>query len=105
MLYGIPNMQNLKKKLIQMNLFMKQTPVLENELIVAGGRDSKEVWDGHVHTTVFKMDNQQEPTVLHRELCSVLCGGLDSWGVWGRMDTCICVAESLCCSLKLSQHY
>ena len=25
--------------------------------------DSKGVWDGHVHTAVFKMDNQQGPTV------------------------------------------
>ena len=32
------------------------------------------------------------------ELCSVLCGILDGRGVWGRMETCICVAESLCCS-------
>ena len=24
-----------------------------------------------VHTAVFKMDNQQGPTLLHRELCSV----------------------------------
>ena len=28
----------------------------------------------------------------------MLCGGLDGSGVWGRMDTCICMAESLCCS-------
>ena len=32
------------------------------------------------------MDNQQGPTVEHRELCSVLCGSLDGRGVWGRMD-------------------
>ena len=32
------------------------------------------------------------------ELCSMLCGSLDGRGVWGRMDTCICVAESLHCS-------
>ena len=45
----------------------------------------------------FKMDNQQGPIVEHRELCSVLCGSLDGRGVWGRTDTCICMAESLCC--------
>ena len=28
----------------------------------------------------------------------MLCGSLDGRGVWGRMDTCICMAESLCCS-------
>ena len=27
----------------------------------AGGRGG--VWDGHVHTAIFKMDNQQGPTV------------------------------------------
>ena len=32
------------------------------------------------------------------ELCSMLCGSLDGRGVWGRMDTCIYTAESLCCS-------
>jgi len=33
-----------------------------------GGRDSQGVKDGHVHTAIFKMDNQQGPTVQHREL-------------------------------------
>ena len=28
---------------------------------------------------------------------SVLLGSLPGKGVWGRMDTCICMAESLCC--------
>ena len=32
------------------------------------------------------------------QLCSVLHNSLDVREVWGRMDTCICVAESLCCS-------
>ena len=44
------------------------------------------------------MDNQQGSTVQHRELSSVLCGSLDWGGVCRRMDTCICVAESLRCS-------
>ena len=26
----------------------------------------------------------------------MLCGSLDEKGDWGRMDTCICMAESLC---------
>ena len=33
--------------------------------------------------------------VLFPGLCSVLCGSLDGRGVWGRMDTCICVERSL----------
>ena len=34
----------------------------------------------------------------HMELCSMLCGSLDGKAVLGRMDTCICMVESLCCS-------
>ena len=37
------------------------------------------------------------PTAQHRELCSVLHGSLDGRGVGGRMDTRICMAESLYC--------
>jgi len=32
------------------------------------------------------------------ELCLMLCGSLDGRGVQGRMDTCVCVAESRHCS-------
>ena len=30
------------------------------------------IWDGHVHTAIIKMSNQQRPTVQHRELGSML---------------------------------
>ena len=46
---------------------------------------------------MFKMDNQQGPAVQHRELCSVLCGSLGGRGAWGRVDTCVCMAEPLRC--------
>ena len=32
------------------------------------------------------------------ERCSMLYSSLDGRGVWGRMDTCICMAKSLCSS-------
>ena len=64
------------------------------------GRDSQGVWDERVHNAIFKVDNQQGPTVQHMELCSVLCGSPDGRGVQGRMDTCTCIAESLCCPPK-----
>ena len=35
------------------------------------------MWDGHVHTALFKIENQQGPTIYHRELCLMLCGSLD----------------------------
>ena len=49
------------------------------------------------HTAIFKIDNQ-EPTVEHVELFSMLCGSLDGKGVWRRMDTGRCMAKSLRCS-------
>ena len=63
-------------------------------------RDSYGVWNGHVHTAIFKMDNQKGATIEQRELRSVLCGSLDGRGVWGRMDTHVCRAESLRFSLE-----
>ena len=62
-----------------------------------GGRDSQGVWDGHEHTAVFNMESQQGAAGQHRGLCSVSCGSLDGRGVWGRRDTCICMAEFPCC--------
>ena len=44
------------------------------------GKDSQGVWEGHVHTTIFKMSNQQGPIVQHMKLCSMLCGSLDGRG-------------------------
>ena len=41
--------------------------------MVAAGKDEEEwnsqgFWESHAHSTIFKMDNQQGPTVEHREL-------------------------------------
>ena len=55
--------------MIQMNLFIKekQTHRLREQTdSYQGGRVAGErlgVWDWHVHTAIFKMDNQQGPTV------------------------------------------
>ena len=61
------------------------------------GKEYLGSWDRHVHTAIFKMGNQQGPTVQHRELGSMLCGSLEGRRVWERMHPCICTAESLCC--------
>ena len=47
---------------------------------------------------MFKMSSQQGPTVQHMELCSMLCGSLAGRGAWGTMDSCVRMAESLCCA-------
>ena len=36
-----------------------------------GGRDKLGVWGQQIHTTVYKIDKQQGPTVQHRELYSI----------------------------------
>ena len=51
--------------------------------------------DGHVHTALFKMDNQQGPTIYHRELCLMLWGSLDGRVFEGEMGTGVCMVESL----------
>ena len=56
------------------------------------------MWDGQVRTALFEMDHQQGPTIQHKELCSMSGGSLDGRRAWGRMDACICLAESLRCS-------
>ena len=37
---------------------------LENKHIARGGKDSYRVWDKHVNTAIFKMDNQQGPNCI-----------------------------------------
>ena len=46
-----------------------------------GGSNSQGLWDGHGHTAVFNMENQQGAVVQHRGLCSMSCGSLDGRGV------------------------
>ena len=68
--------------MIQMNVFTKQKQtVLKKKLMVTkgercGGREKLEVWDSHTHTTIYKIGNQQGPTVEHRELYSIYCNDL-----------------------------
>ena len=75
----------------------RDSQTLKVNLWLPAGRDSWGLWEGHVHTAIFKMDNQQKPILWHMELCSVLCASLDGRGAWGRMDACICMIELLCC--------
>ena len=53
-----------------MNLFIKQkqTHRLRKQTYdyqkgKVGRRDKLVVWDGHIHTTIFKINNQEGPTV------------------------------------------
>ena len=72
---------------------------LENIIMVAGvGRKhSSGVWDGHVHTAIFKMDNQQG--LLCSTWNSAQCY-VAAWmvGGFGGEWIHVYVAESLSCS-------
>ena len=46
-----------------------------------GERDSQGVWEGHVHTVMFKMDNQQGPILQHMD--SMLYASMDGKGSLG----------------------
>ena len=91
------NMENLQGPSVQPG---EVCSILCNNLMVTrgkrGGRDSQGVWDGRGHMAVFTMENQQGPAGQPRELCSVSRGSRDGRGVWGRRDTCTCMAESTC---------
>ena len=77
-LYGIPYMWNLKKISCKKLYFQNRLRYLKDRLL--WGRmaesDHQGVWDGQVHIAMFKMDNQQGLTVLHRVLLQ-LCGSRD----------------------------
>ena len=70
----------------------------------AGGRDSQGVWDGHGHTAVFNMENQQGPAGQHRELCSVSRGCLDGSGAGGEWVHVYVWRSPFAVHLRLFQH-
>ena len=72
---------NLFTEQIQTHRLRKQT--YGSHKRKKGERDKLGVWDENIHTTVYKIDRQQGPTVQHVELCSVLCSSLNGRGVWG----------------------
>ena len=42
--------------------------------MVPGGRDSQGLWESHVHTTVFNMENQQKTyCIAQGTLLNVMC--------------------------------
>lgn len=79
----------------------KETHRPKVSLCSQGRRDSSGGWEATGHAGVFKMENQQGPTVGHlRELCAVLSGSLDGrgFGKWihagVRLSTC-CPPETV----------
>ena len=61
--------KNLFTKQKQAYRYQKQTYGCQRGNIV--GMDKSGAWDEHTHMTTYKIDNQQGPTVQHRELYSI----------------------------------
>ena len=58
----------------QTHRLQKQTYGYQRAKVV--GRHGLEVWDRHMHTTVYGMESQQRPAVQHREFCFMFCDNL-----------------------------
>ena len=43
----------------------RDSQIYRTNLWSQGAQDSQEGWDAHVHTAIFKVDNQQGPIVQH----------------------------------------
>ena len=59
--YDIPYMWNLKRNDTNELTFKteRDSQTQTTNLRLLGGRNSEGVWEDHVHTAVFKMDNQE----------------------------------------------
>ena len=61
---------------------------IEKKLMVTkgeGSRDKLGDWDWNILTSIYKTDNQQGPTVEHRELYSISCNNLSWKRIWQRI--------------------
>ena len=61
------------------------------------GSSTTECQQLSIGTRCFSTGNST-PMEWNETILPMLCGSLDGKRVWGRMDTCICMAKSLCCS-------
>ena len=94
--------------MIQMKLFIKQNKLTDLVNLWLPGRER---WRegivrefGMDRCTLLYLKWVTNKDIMHRNLCSMLCGNLDGRGVWGRMDTCVCVAEILHCPPETITH-
>ena len=97
-------MQNLKRNYANELVYKTEIDSQRIELMVARGEGC-----GEVIIKEFGMDRYTLLylkwitkkgllcPLLYREFCSTLGGSLDGREIWGRIDTYIYMAESLCC--------
>ena len=97
-IHDITYIWKLKKNDTNEIIFKTVTDSQEKKIMVTrvGGRRIIGVWDWYWCTTIFKIDNQQGPTVQHREFCSAYYNNLNGKRIWKRIDTPVWITESLC---------
>ena len=103
-IYAIAYMWNLKKWYKWTYLQNRNGLTdLENKPMVTkgekwGGRAKLGVWDWHIHTIIFKIGTNKDLLYSTRELCSIFYNNLNGKEFEKRIDTCICISESFCCT-------
>ena len=68
-----------KKKLIyttETDLQISKTKLRLPKGKCGWGRDKSVVWHEHIYTIIYKINNQQGPTIQQRELCLIFCNNL-----------------------------
>ena len=72
---------------------------LESKLMVANGKDEGKgqlgIWGWTCTHCCIKWMTNKDLLYSTKNSAQQLCGSLDGRGVWGKMDTCICVAEKM----------
>ena len=58
-----------------------------------GGRDKSGAWNAYTHTTIYKVDDQQGPTLQHRGLYLRFYDKLCEKRIGKRMNICTCITE------------
>ena len=84
-----------------MNLLTKQkeTHRLRKQTYSCQGEEIAKDFGKVMYTRLYlKWMTNKYPLYGTWNSCSVLRASLDGRGVWERRDTCVCMAESLCCS-------
>ena len=89
-------MQNLKKH-EKNELIYKIETYLEKEFMVAKGKGIVREFEMDRYTLLYLKWITNKDLFYRVEVLLSVTWQLDGRGVWERMDTCICMAESLCC--------
>ena len=111
MSYNIPYMWTLTRNHTNELTYKteRDSQTQKMNLLLLGERDSQQVWDGHVHTVIFKMDNQQGPLGPWNQgsIQNSAQGYVAAWmgGDLGAEWICVYIRLSpFIVHLKLSQH-